>query len=76
MHLNEKMFYFEEIGKGRFNDDRYRDCGSLRTFVTALAKVFLYESHPGRFDFVDDGGVVIVPENKTTKAYILEFLDS
>ncbi len=66
MHPNEcaeKIFHFEEFGKGTFNDDRYHDCGSVRTFVTALAKVFLYQSHPGRFDFIDDGGLVIVPEN-------------
>ena len=39
----------------------------------ALAQLFLYQSVE-RFQFIDDGQLVVVPEKSTTKSYVLEFL--
>ena len=41
----------------------------------ALAQLFLYQSVE-RFQFIDDGQLVVVPEKSTTKSYVLEFLKS
>jgi hypothetical protein len=64
---------FQLCGKGRFDDNKYRDCGSLEALFTALAKSFLHRSHDN-FEFSDDGGLIIIPEKNITKSYVLKFL--
>ena len=71
----EEFSYFEQFGKGRFDDNRYNNCGCFKTFVMALAQLFLYQSVKG-FTFIDDGQLVVVPDKNTTKSYVLEFLKS
>ena len=38
----EEFSYFEQFGKGRFDDNRYNNCGCFKTFFMALAQLFLY----------------------------------
>ena len=71
----KEFSYFEQFGRGQFDDNRYKDCGCFKTFLTALAQLFLYQSRQ-QFEFVDDGELVIVPEKDSTKSYILEFLEN
>ena len=63
----EEYLYFEQFGKGCFDDDRFKNCGCFKTFLVALSHLFLYIS-PGRFTFVGDGELVIIPEKENNKS--------
>jgi hypothetical protein len=71
----EEFSYFKQFGKGRFDDNRYTNLGCFKTFVMALAQLFLFKSVKG-FTFIDDGQLVVVPDKNTAKSYVLEFLKS
>jgi hypothetical protein len=70
----KEFSYFKQFGKGQFDDNRYNNC-NCRTFVMALAQLFLYKSVKG-FTFIGDGQLVVVPDKSTAKSYVLEFLKS
>jgi hypothetical protein len=65
--------YFEMFSKVSLDDNKYKDCGSLEIFFSALAKLFLCRSHDS-FQLIDDGGLVIIPEKQSAKSYVLDFL--
>ena len=69
----EECSYFEQFGKGHFDNDRFKNCGCFKTFLVALSHLFLYIP-PGEFTFVGDGELVIIPEKENTKSYTSEFL--
>ena len=71
--LDQVSAYFEMFSKGSLDDNIYNDCGSLETFFSALAKLFLCRSHD-RFQFFDDRVLVIVPEKQSFNLYVLDFL--
>ena len=62
---NEEFSYFRQFGEGLYDDNQYSNCGCLKTFIMALAQLFLYQSVEG-FQFADDGQLVVVPEKSTT----------
>ncbi len=33
----EECLYFEQLGKGHFDDDRFKNCGCFKTFLVALS---------------------------------------
>ena len=52
--------YIQLFSEGKFDDNKYKDCGSLEALFTALAKFH------DNFEFIDDGGLIDVPEKNTT----------
>ena len=68
----EEYSYFEQFGKGQFDDGRKNNFGCLKTFVTALSHLFLYIS-PGGFICVGDGELVIISEKNNTKSDLSHF---
>ena len=71
MHKTAK--FVAQFGKGHFDNDRFKNCGCFKAFLVALSDLLLYISH-GRFTFVKDGELVIIPEKEITKSYVLDFL--
>ena len=40
----EEHSYFEQFGKGHFDNDCFKNCGCFKTFLMALYLLFLYTS--------------------------------